>query len=53
MKTTQQVIDQVKKDVYYYTGRKATDEEALEIIDFRVDNPNASLDEIIKDYYGG
>ena len=47
------MIEKIKKEVYYYTGRYATDDEAIEILDFKVENPEASLDEIIKDYYGG
>lgn len=47
------MIEKIKKEVYYYTGREATDDEALEILDFKAENPNASLAEIIKDYYGG
>lgn len=47
------MIEQIKKEVYYYTGRHITDDEALEILDFQKENPEASLDEIINDYYGG
>ena len=47
------MIEKIKKEVYYYTGRYATDDEAFEIIEFSTENPEASLDEIIKDYYGG
>lgn len=47
------MIEKIKKEVYYYTGRYATDDEALEILDFKAENPEASLDEIINDYYGG
>ncbi len=47
------MIEKIKQEVYYYTGRYATDDEALEILEFKAENPNASLDEIIKDYYGG
>jgi hypothetical protein len=47
------MIEKIKKEVYYYTGHEATDDEALEILDFKAESPNASLDEIIKDYYGG
>ena len=47
------MIEKIKKEVYYYTGREATDEELEEIIDFKNENPHASLSEIIKDYYGG
>ena len=46
-------LNQIRTEVYYYTGREATDEELEEIIDFKNENPHASLDEIIKDYYGG
>ncbi len=45
------MIEKIKKEVYYYLGRYATDDEALEIIEFKAENPNASLDEIIRDYY--
>ena len=44
-------IEQIKKEVWYYCGKEATDEEAEEILGFVEDNPNASLDEIISDYY--
>jgi hypothetical protein len=47
------MIEKIKKEVYYYTGKHIIDDEALEIIDLKAENPNASLDEIIKDYYGG
>lgn len=45
-------IEQVKRDVYYYLGRRPTVQEAEEIMDFAEMNPSASLDEIISDYYG-
>lgn len=45
-------IKQIKDEVLYYLRRKATDEEAEEILGYIEDNPNASLDEIIADYYG-
>ena len=44
-------IQQIKKEVYYYTGREATEEEAEEILDFKNQNPHASLGDIIADYY--
>lgn len=44
-------IEQIKKEVYYYLGRKATDEEAEEILAYAEDCPGTSLDEIISDYY--
>ena len=44
-------IQQIKKEVYYYTGREATEKEAAEILDFKNQNPHASLEEIIADYY--
>lgn len=45
-------IEEIKDEVLYYLRRRATNEEAEEILDFAEDNPNASLDEIISDYYG-
>lgn len=47
------MIEQIKKEIYYYTGKRVTDDEALEILDFQKENPGASLDEILNDYYGG
>ena len=44
-------IEQIKKEIWYYAGKKATDREADEIIGFAEDNPDISLDEIISDYY--
>jgi hypothetical protein len=44
-------IEQIKKEIWYYAGRKATTEEAEEILGFIEDNPEASLDEIISEYY--
>ena len=44
-------IQQIKKEVYYYLGRAATDEQAAEILDFKNQNSHASLGEIIADYY--
>jgi hypothetical protein len=45
-------IKEIKDEVLYYLRRRATDEEAEEILGFVEDNPEASLDEIISDYYG-
>ena len=44
-------IQKIKKEVYYYLGREATNEEAEEILDFKAQNPHTSLGEIIADYY--
>lgn len=44
--------EQIKDEVLYYLRRRATDEEAEEILGYVEDNPGASLDEIIADYYG-
>ena len=45
-------IEMIKSEVYYYTGMRASNQEALEIKAFVEDCPGASLDEIISDYYG-
>ena len=44
-------IKEVKEEVLYYLRRRATNEEAEEILGFIEDNPDASLDEIISEYY--
>lgn len=44
-------INEMKKEIWFYAGKKATSQEAEEIIGFMEDNPSASLDEIIRDYY--
>ncbi len=44
-------IEQIKKDIWYYAGFTATNEEAEEILGFIEDNPEASIDEVISDYY--
>jgi hypothetical protein len=46
-------LNQIRTEVYYYTGREVTDEELEEIIDFKNENPHASLSEIVHDYYEG
>ena len=45
-------IEHIKNEVLYYTGMKATNQEAQEIKAFAEDCPGASLGEIISDYYG-
>lgn len=44
-------IEQIKNEVYYYSGRYCSDEEAGEILAFAEDCTGASLSEIISDYY--
>jgi hypothetical protein len=45
-------IEQIKNEVLYYYGMKVSTREAAEIKAFAEDYPEASLDEIILDYYG-
>ena len=45
-------IEMIKNEVLYYTGMKASNQEAQEIKAFAEDCPGASLGEIISDYYG-
>ena len=45
-------IEIIKRDVYYYLGRRPTVQEAEEIMDFCEQHPFTPLDEIISDYYG-
>ena len=45
-------IEMIKNEIYYYTGMKASTQEAQEIKAFVEDCPGASMDEIISDYYG-
>ena len=45
-------IEHIKNEILYYTGLKATNQEAQEIKAFAEDCPGSSLDEIISDYYG-
>lgn len=52
MTVKQMAVKQIKDEVLYYLRRRATDEEVEEILGFIEDNPEASLDEIISDYYG-
>ena len=44
-------LEQIKKDVLYYCGKNATDEEAEEILGFVENNPEVPSEEIIADYY--
>ena len=44
-------IERIKQEIYYYTGRMPTVQEAEEILDFAEMNPQTTLDEIISDYY--
>lgn len=44
-------IEQIKKEVFYYSGKNISDEEADEILYFAEQNPSASLCEIISGYY--
>jgi hypothetical protein len=45
-------IEQVKKEIWYYVGKRASTLEAEEILGFVEDNPETSIGEIISDYYG-
>lgn len=45
-------IETLRKEIYYYTGKKPSDEEVEEIMDFVKLNPSTDLSEIISDYYG-
>ena len=45
-------IEMIKNEVLYYTGMKASNQEAAEIKAFAEDCPGADLSEIISDYYG-
>lgn len=46
-------IEYIKNEVLYYCGLKATTQEAEEIKAFAEDYPNASLSEVISDYFNG
>lgn len=45
-------IELIKKEIFYYCGKQASNQEAEEIKAFAEDCPEASLSEIISDYYG-
>ena len=44
-------LKELKREIYYYTGIVPTSEEVLEIYDFLEMNPNASIEEVVSDYY--
>lgn len=44
-------ITQLKKEIYYYTGKHVSDEVAEEILGYVEDNPDTALDEILSDYF--
>lgn len=44
-------IEEIKKNIYYYAGIEASDEEAEEILYYCESNPRADLSAIISDYY--
>ena len=44
-------IEQIKDEVYYYIGKRITNDEAEEILWFIEDNPGVSLDEIVQEYF--
>lgn len=44
-------IETLRKEIYYYTGKKPSDEEVEEIKDFYEQSPHSDLSEIISDYY--
>ena len=44
-------LEEVKREVYYYTGKTCSDQEAKEI-KWYIDN-GANLEEVISSYYGG
>ena len=44
-------IEQIKKEVLYYRGKRATTAEAEEILACMQFSPGVSLSEIIADYY--
>ena len=43
--------EQMKEEIYYYTGRYVCEEEVEEILDLFNQNPTSDLSEIISDYY--
>ena len=52
MSTTKTSLESIKREIFYYLGKNVPDDEAEEIMYMKEDNPTASLDEIISDYYG-
>jgi hypothetical protein len=45
-------IEYLRKEIFYYTGKKPSTEEVEEIKCFVEQNPESDLSEIISDYYG-
>ena len=45
-------IEELKKEIYYYSDIEPTDEEAWEIYDIMQLHPGADLSAIVADYYG-
>lgn len=45
-------IEQVKKEIWYYAGKRASTLEAEDVLGFIEANPETPIDEIISDYYG-
>lgn len=45
-------LEQIKKEIYYYSDIEPTDEEAYEILDIYESKPGADLSAIVADYYG-
>lgn len=41
-------IQEIKKEVYYYSGKKINNDEAQEILDFIEDYPDRDMGEIIQ-----
>ena len=48
---SKRLLETLRKEIYYYTGKKPSDEEVEEIKDFYEQSPNSDLSEIISDYY--
>ena len=49
---TYMTLEQIKKEIYYYSDIEPTDEEAWEILDIYESKPGADLSAIVADYYG-
>lgn len=45
-------IEEIKREIYYYSDIEPTDEEAWEIYDIMQEKPYADLSAIVADYYG-
>ena len=44
-------VEQLKKEIYYYSDIEPTDEEVEDIMYYYEQNPNSDLSSIISDYY--